>query len=276
MKHAGWFGESYRHSLSAHGIRTGNSHRYMGTKIDFAKKMLLPNKSSEEQRFDDIREGELREMVYARIRKEEASGNLTHDKADQMIEILDGELKMLRQGVSYGEVKHELARKVDNHVKMHSKAGMMPWSDKNEVEKSSDVHEHPGIMPYNNQRVPVYAKRKEDLSEERRILRSKRKDILDDARRAYGRGDIERADRLYGEAISLSDITPKLHDIHPKGRRKRMRVRIKSEEDVLPWEREPVYPVRESKFEKKKMIHSPEELEKAAEEFLKRGRRVRR
>ena len=149
MKRIGWRGESYRHSLASRGISTG-SHRYMGAKMDMVKHALLPHKSDEENVFQEVRIGELRQMTHDRIAKEEAAGNLTPDKAEEMIEILDSEISMLKQGVSYQEVKHELARKLDAHVRHNSKKGLMPWSEEHKKDASVDEHKHPGVMPYNN------------------------------------------------------------------------------------------------------------------------------
>jgi hypothetical protein len=122
---------------------------YMGPKLDLVKKMLLPHRSDEQDRLLHMREDELRNMTYDRMAKEEASGNLTSERSGHMVELLDGELSMLRQGVSFPEVKHELARKLDNHVRHHSRKGLL-FSD--DGEKLTDVHTHPGVMPYNNHR----------------------------------------------------------------------------------------------------------------------------
>jgi hypothetical protein len=123
----------------------------MGQKMDFAKKMLLPQKSDEQNEFQQVRIAEMRQMTHDRIVKEEASGNLTPDKAEQMIEMLDSEIKMLKQGVSFHEVKHELARKLDHHVRMNSRKSIFSSDEDNK--KMTDEHKHPGIMPYNNVRV---------------------------------------------------------------------------------------------------------------------------
>jgi hypothetical protein len=122
----------------------------MGPKIDFFKKALLPHKSDEENAFQEVRIAELRQMTYDRIAKEEASGNLDAHRAEQMVEILNSEVNMLKQGVSFGEVKHELARKLDNHCRHHSKKGFLSSGD--DEHKMSDDHRHPGVMPYNRVR----------------------------------------------------------------------------------------------------------------------------